>query len=123
MDHLGIIILMYVAGMLLLVAEVFVPSHGLLTVAALVCMGIAVYQTFGRDTTAGVIGTACCLVAVPTVLMTGIKYVRYLPMGDRLAPPNPTDRDKGHAFDSSEIESLVGVKGKSITPLRPCGDV
>lgn len=121
MDHVGVITLLYLAGAVLLVAEIFIPSHGLLTIAALSCMGVAVYLTFARSTTGGIIGTVCCLVAVPTVLLLGIKYVQHLPMGDRLAPPNPTAADVGPAFPPQETAVLVGKTGKAVTPLHPIG--
>ncbi len=121
MDHLGIIILLYIAGVLLLVAELMLPSHGILTLGALACLGVAVYQTFQRDMTAGIVGTGVCLIMVPTILLVGIKYIRYLPMGDLMAPPNPTREDVGAAFDSSEIEALIGQTGRTVSQLRPVG--
>ena len=121
LDHIGIIAILYVAGVLLLVAEVFVPSHGLLTLGALACLGVAVYHTFVRSTTAGIVGTIGCMIVVPTILMLGIKYVQYLPMGDKLAPPNPTAEETGCAYDRSDCEAAIGKIGRAVTPLRPVG--
>ena len=121
MDHVGIITLLYIAGVLLLAAELFIPSHGLLTIGALTCLGVAVYHTFARSTTAGVVGTVCCVLLVPTILLLGVKYVRYLPMGNRLAPPNPTAADVGPAFDRTACEALIGKTGRAVTPLHPVG--
>ncbi len=121
MDQLSIIILLYVIGLLLLVLEVFIPSHGLLTVGALVCLGFAVAGTFARDTTAGIIGVAACAITIPTVFFLGIKYIRYLPMGHRLAPPNPAAGQTGPAFDPTDYQAYMGKVGRAVTALRPAG--
>ena len=121
MDQIGIIALLYFAGFTLLIAELFVPSHGLLTLTAMACMAVATYHTFEHSTTVGIIGTVACLVLVPTVLFLGLKYVRYLPMGDSLAPPNPTFSSAGSVLDSSNIEAFIGQTGRAVTPLHPVG--
>lgn len=121
MDNLGVITLLYVGGVILLVAEVFIPSHGLLTIGSLACFGVAIYQTFLRDTTAGIVLTLICLALIPSVFIAGIKYIRYLPMGDRLAPPNPSAAETGIAYDRSEYEACVGRTGRAVTPLHPIG--
>lgn len=121
MDHTAVIALLYLAGVLLLVAEIFVPSGGLLTVGALICMGVAVFNTFARDTTAGIIGSVACVVTIPTVFILGLKYLHRLPFGDRLAPPNPSLTEKDRSFDAGEYSSFIGVSGVAVTHLRPIG--
>ncbi len=122
MDSVGTIFFLYVAGVVLISAELFLPSHGMLTIAALVCFGVAVYHTFGQNQTLGVVAALGCIVFVPAALLLGIKYVTYLPFGNQFAPPNPTAEQTGTAFDENEDSAqLVGQSGKAITPLRPVG--
>jgi membrane-bound ClpP family serine protease len=121
MDSVAIIALLYAAGLILVVAEVFVPSHGLLTIGSLVCFGIAIQQTFERTTTGGAIGLVSCLLVVPTVLLLGIKNVHRLPMGDKLAPPHPELSARSAAVEHDDCAALIGRTGKCITPLRPVG--
>jgi len=121
MDSTAVIVVLYVAGALLLVAEVFVPSHGLLTVGALICLGVAVYHTFGRTTTGGAIALIACITLVPAVLLLGIKNVHRLPLGDRLAPPNPPAQRTQYETDQQRCAALLGHVGRSVTPLRPVG--
>jgi len=121
MDSTAIIVLLYIAGVLLLVAEIFVPSHGLITLGALTCLGVAVYYTFGRTTTGGAIALLSCLVLVPTVMIIGIKNIHRLPMGDKLAPPNPHQQHSLYDAEQNQCAALIGRIGRSVTALRPVG--
>ena len=121
MDNVGLILLLYVIGLLLIVAELFIPSHGLITLAALACLGAALYKTYTLNAFTGLIGLSACLVLVPTIMIVGLKYVRYLPMGHKIAPPNPVLTDRDRAFDAGTAERLIGRKGRAVTLLRPAG--
>lgn len=122
MDSVGAIFFLYFVGVMLIAAELLLPSHGMLTIAALVCFGVAVYHTFGQNQTLGIVAALGCIVFVPAALLLGIKYVAYLPFGDHFAPPNPTQAQIGDAFDNDDDSAeLVGQSGKAITPLRPVG--
>ncbi len=121
MDSVGVILLLYIAGVVLIAAELVLPSHGLLTIGSLVCFGLAVFETFGHNRTLGAFAALGCVIFVPTMLFLGIKYVTHLPMGNQFAPPNPTREEAGAAFDQSECAQLVGVKGRAVTTLRPIG--
>jgi len=121
MESTGFIVVLYFAGLLLLVAELVLPSHGLLTLASLTCFGFAIYRTFEINTTVGTVGLIGALLLVPTVLLAGIKYVDKLPLGNRLAPPNPDSTRASGMVDHDDYALLVGRMGKAITPLRPVG--
>jgi membrane-bound serine protease (ClpP class) len=121
MDSTIVIVLLYFVGLSLLIAEVFVPSHGLLTVSAIVCLGVAVWQTFERTTTGGAVGLTACLILIPTVLLLGIKNVHRLPMANFLAPPNPEIHEAEQAARVAGLHALVGKAGRAVTPLHPVG--
>ena len=88
-DGYAILIGLYVLGVALLAAELFIPSGGLLTVASIVVFIIAVVKTFAYGTTAGVAAAVVCTVMLPTVLLLVIKNIHRMPMGKYVAPPNP----------------------------------
>ncbi len=122
MSSLGILIILFAAGVLLLVAEVFIPSHGVLCIAGLGFLVAGVARTFeygGRE--AGVAAIFACVVFVPALAVVAIKYWPRTPIGRRIAPPNPqlTIDDAGVPLE--KLASLVGRTGRSSTPLRPVG--
>ncbi len=121
-DGSAILILLYGAGVMLLIAELFIPSGGLLTVASVLVLAIAVVITFRYGTAAGVTAAATCTVAVPTAILIVIKNIHRLPMGRYMAPPNPPSRDHPAGQPDPELEAWIGKRGRALTPLRPIGD-
>ena len=122
MSDVGILIMLYAAGVLLLVAEIFIPSHGVLTVAGLGFLVAAVVKTFsygGRD--AGTIAVLACMVFVPVFAFMAIKYWHRTPIGRRTAPPNPVVTSADTSVPVEEMTRLIGQTGRSETPLRPVG--
>ena len=119
MSDPAILILLYVVGLLMLVAEIFIPSHGILTVAGVGFLVAAIVQTFsyaGRE--AGIVAIFACLVFLPTFAGLAIKYWHRTPIGRRIAPPNPVAVADASA---AELRALIGTEGRSATPLRPVG--
>jgi len=119
---MGGIIVLYVAGLLLLVAEIFIPSHGVLTLVGLgfVVAGLVqTFSTYGQG--AGLAALAACLVLLPAMAFVAVKYWRSTPIGRRIAPPNRklTNADIGVPID--ELNPLIGQKGRTVSPLRPVG--
>ena len=122
MSDVAILVLLYGLGVLILVAEVFIPSHGILTVVGLGLLIAGVVQTFsyaGRD--AGIIAVLACLVFVPAFAILAIKYWHRTPIGKLIAPPNPTLTAADTSVPIEEINSLIGKTGRTVSPLRPVG--
>lgn len=122
MSELVILIVLYAVGMLILLAEIFIPSHGILTLAGVGFLAAAVTRTFsygGRD--AGVIAIMVCLVVLPTLAFYTVKYWPRTPIGRRIAPPNPVFTAADSGVPLEQLSKLVGQTGRSISPLRPVG--
>lgn len=121
MGEIGIITLLYAIALLLLVAEIFIPSHGILTVAGLAFLIAAVVKTFQISTNAGVVATLACVVFLPTAAVIAVKVWPHTPIGRLISPDNPvvTSRDVG--VDVDAMEPMIGRTGRSISPLRPSG--
>lgn len=122
MSDIGILVILYGVGVLILVSEIFIPSHGILSVAGIGFLIAGVVKTFsygGRE--AGVIAVFACVFFVPVFAFVAIKYWHLTPIGRRIAPPNPV----ATAFDTSvpieEMSRLIGRTGRSLTTLRPAG--
>lgn len=122
MSDVAILVVLYALGMLLLVAEIFIPSHGILSLVGIGFLVAAVVKTFdvgGRE--AGVIAVFACLVIVPTFAFVAIKYWHRTPIGKRIAPPNPVMTAADAGVPVEELGHLVGRTGRTISPLRPVG--
>ncbi|MGD2110397.1 MAG: NfeD family protein [Phycisphaerae bacterium] len=122
MSDAAILMLLYGVGVLVLVSEIFIPSHGVLSVTGIGFLIAAVVKTFdvgGRD--AGIIAVFACLVFVPVFAFVAIKYWHLTPMGKRIAPPNPIATVADTSIPVNELSRLIGQTGRSVTPLRPAG--
>ena len=114
-------VFLYLACAVLLVAEVFVPSAGLLFVFSLGCLAGGITIFFRHSPAAGWAGVVIALVMIPTVLVGAYKVFPKSRFGKRvlLEPPGPKG---GEAIpDAGDIRDLLGATGTVITPMRPVG--
>lgn len=122
MSDMAILFMLYGVGILMLIAEIFIPSHGVLTLAGVGFLIAAVVKTFsygGRE--AGVVAILACLVFLPVFAFVAIKYWPRTPIGRRMAPPNPVLTAADTSVPVEKLNSLVGRTGLSKTALRPVG--
>jgi membrane-bound ClpP family serine protease len=114
-------IFLYLACAALIIAEVFVPSGGLISILALACLigGIVIF--FNHSSIAGWIGVIIALIMIPSVLVLAYKILPRTKFGRNviLAPP---ERQQGDAIpDTSDLRQMLGAVGTVLTPLRPVG--
>jgi membrane-bound ClpP family serine protease len=115
-----------VAGLLLLVAEMFIPSSGVLLVISLVAIGFGVAMTFmySEDPTMGVITLMCVFIALPAVGGLMLHYWPKTRVGRRFFLKGPEeDATIASMPVHLELEQLRGRFGRAISPLRPAGVV
>lgn len=114
-----LIILLFAAGLVLIVAEVFIPSMGLLGLAAALCIIGSIGTAFYQDSSAGIKMLIASAVLVPIVMTFGIKLFPSTPMGKKLMAKGYSFED-GTAVDRRD-EGLTGKNGIVEAPLRPAG--
>lgn len=122
MSEVAVIVMLFGLGAAILVAELFIPSHGVLTVAGLgfLISGIvSTFQQYGQ--TAGSITILSCLVVLPIFTVAAVKYWPRTWIGRRIAPPNPILTSADTSVPVAEIEHYIGRTGRSVSPLRPVG--
>jgi membrane-bound serine protease (ClpP class) len=118
-DWLGIALL-FAMGAALVVADIFLPSHFLLTLCALGLFGYGFYLMFGISELAGLLGVLAFAALIPVTLLAFLKIWPRTWIGRRIAPPNPvlTEADR---MPVAQLERLVGCLGRTATVLRPVG--
>jgi membrane-bound ClpP family serine protease len=118
---LAFAVFLYFACAALIIAEVFVPSGGLISICALGCVIGGVVIFFRHSTTTGWIGIGVAIVMIPAVLIIAYKIFPKTKFGKSviLTPP---ERQKGDAVsDTAKLQELLGAVGVVLTPLRPVG--
>lgn len=112
---------LYVACAALIVAEVFLPSGGILSVCALACLAGGVTICFRTSMVAGWAGVVVAAVMVPALLIGAYKVLPKTRFGQRVILARPV-RERGDALaDGPELAQLLGQMGEVLTPLRPVG--
>ena len=105
---------------ILLVFEIFIPSLGLLTATALLCLAGGIYIFFQVSTTVGWIGVWTAVVLIPAVWVIVYKLLPKTSIG-RVLELKKVEQAMGGIPDQEHLESLMGQSGIVLTPLRPVG--
>ena len=114
------VFLYFLAGALI-VAEVFVPSGGLISVFSLACLIGGIMIFFNFSTTAGWIGIVIAAVMIPSVLIIAYRIFPKTRFG-KAVTLEPPSRSQGDAIpDTDELKERLGGVGVVISPLRPVG--
>ncbi len=114
-------VFLYFACAALIVAEIFVPSGGLISIFALACLIGGAVIFFQHSAAAGWIGIGVAFVMIPGVLIFAYRIFPKTRFGKSvtLMPPK---RQQGDAIpDTSELKELLGEVGVVLTLLRPVG--
>jgi len=118
---LAFAIFLYLVCAALILAEVFVPSGGLLGICALVCLigGVAIF--FRHSIATGWIGIGVAIVMIPSIIAFAYKIFPKTRFG-KAVTLTPSERRHGDAIpDTPELKELLGSVGVVLTPLRPVG--
>lgn len=114
-------VFLYFACAALIIAEVFVPSGGLISICALACLagGIAIF--FKHSVVAGWVGVGIAAIMIPAVLVFAYKIFPKTRFGKSVTL-TPPQRPKGDAIpDTDKLKELLGAEGVVLTTLRPVG--
>jgi membrane-bound ClpP family serine protease len=118
-DWLGIALL-YAIGSVIFVAELFLPSHGLLGIVSVATLSYAVYRTFLISTTFGLISLAALAIFLPVGLIVAVRTWHRTPLGKRISPPNPVLGEEDR-LPVEVLKAVIGQRGRAVTLLRPVG--
>lgn len=113
------IILLFGAGLALVVAEVFIPSMGILGMLAGLSLLTSVGMAFYEDPTVGTTLLVITAIAVPVIMTFGIKLFPKTPLGKKITARGFSFED-GRGIDRRD-EGLTGSRGVVEAQLRPAG--
>jgi membrane-bound serine protease (ClpP class) len=105
-------------GVLVVIAEVILPSGGLLSLVAIGIFSYSLYSAYleaGR--TAALVLAGIDLVMLPILIVTAFKMLAR----SSLTLHTELKRTGGVSSQAADLEKYVGLEGKTITTLRPSG--
>lgn len=126
MDYLTLGYLLIGIAVVLMIAELFIPSGGLISVVAVITtlIGVVLVFRYGEETTA-LITLVAVLVGLPMLSLLLMKIWPYTPVGRRLVLRYEDSEDSTFASmpEHKLLQDLVGRIGKATSSLRPSGTV
>lgn len=115
MDPIAILCLLLAAAIVLIVAEAFLPTHGVLGGVGVLLTIVAIVVGFTISSTTGAVVFAGSAVAAPVLTILVLKAWQRSPIGKRItlhATTRPLEHEQIH----------VGDHGTTISALRPMGE-
>ena len=117
-DSLLLPIILQLVGVVVIIAEIILPSGGILSIAALGVFGYSLFIVFNDiSMIIGFSFVAADLILIPVLVIVGLKLLARSPVTLR----KTLSRKEGVSSQSSELESYVGRQGNAVTDLRPAG--
>ena len=110
-------------GLVLLIAEVFIPSGGLIGILAVGLLIVSAWQAFRISEARGLQFLLALLVLIPLTLMLALYLWPRTPVARSAFLKAPTSDDVAPERLGAPLEPLVGQYGRALTPLRPSGMV
>ncbi len=104
-----------------LIAEVFVPSMGVLAALALLSIAGGIFIFFNHSTAAGWTGVFVAIIMIPLVCVFAYKIFPKTAFGKHVSLEGPQRKQGDAVPDREQIVSLVGKSGTVLTALRPVG--
>jgi membrane-bound serine protease (ClpP class) len=112
-------IILFFVGFVLLVLELFVPG-GILGIIGVIAVLTSVFMSTESVELAAIsIFIALTLSVIVSILLFKV-FGKKISLFDRLILKDATVTDKGYVSNTNRLE-LIGLEGKTVTPLRPSG--
>lgn len=111
-------VILQLAGVAVLLAEVIIPSGGILAIISVVLFGYSLYTVFtGVSIGVGMAFVAADLLILPAILIAGLKLLAYSPVTLRQS----LKKTDGVSSQSEKLSGYLGKSGTAINNLRPSG--
>jgi membrane-bound serine protease (ClpP class) len=112
-------IFMFIAGVILLAIEIFVPSFGILGIFGISSLAAGVILA-AYDTGQASLSLGIAFLAAIIVIVIVTKYFKHRGVWNRFILEDSLKTESGY-ISSIDKAYLVGKTGKAITSLRPAG--
>jgi membrane-bound serine protease (ClpP class) len=120
MDYLTLALVLFSLGIILLLAEVLLPTGGFLVVGSLLFFALGVGIILARGTvTEAVVAVAALAVGFPAAGYVAVAAYKRMSVGGELEGSAAPLEIAGLA----ELEALKNHTGKTVSPMRPSGSV
>jgi membrane-bound ClpP family serine protease len=111
-------VILQVAGIGIIIAEIIIPSGGILSILAVGLFVYSLHMIFtGISVASGMVVLIIDLITIPVLIILGLKFIARSPVTLR----ETLSREQGVSSQSKDMDQFLGLKGTALTDLRPAG--
>lgn len=116
--NLFIPVILQLAGIGIIIAEIIIPSGGILSILAVGIFAYSLYIVFTNISLfAGMVFLTVDLITIPVLIILGLKFIARSPVTLR----ETLSRELGVTSQSEDMDHFLGLEGIALTDLRPAG--
>ena len=117
-------LILLLLSMVLLFAEVMIPSGGLIFFSSMICLGLAIYSGWTAWGTSSPtlfwVFVAMAVILLPSSVIAAFKVFPHTSMGRKLE--RPAEEEVTHYQEEQQrLQTYLGKVGETATPLNPAG--
>jgi len=116
-------LLLLALGLILLIAEAFIPSGGMIGILAVCCLALSLWQAFRQSFDVGIKFLVADFLLMPLALALAMYLWPKTPLAKRVFLRRPAPEEIEVSHSSQRLDHLVGQFGRALTTLRPSGMV
>ncbi len=118
MKGLGLPLFLQVIGIGIIIAEIILPSGGLLSLFASIVIGYSLYIVFSEfGQSVGFVFVGADVIMIPVLVIVGLKMLAKSPV----TLSSELKSSEGVVSQSPELEHYLDMEGVALTNLRPAG--
>jgi membrane-bound ClpP family serine protease len=118
MSSLTMAILLQLAGIVVIIAEIIIPSGGLISVIAITLFGYSLFLVFHDISVAtGIVFITADVIIIPVLILVGLKLLARSPAMLK----RELSRAAGFTSQSANLADYLGKEGTATSDLRPAG--
>ena len=117
-SDINLTIILQLVGIIVVIAEIIIPSGGILSILAVAVFGYSLYIVFSQvSASAGMVFAMADLVLIPILVYFGFKMLARSPVTLRAR----LSKQDGVTSQDVQQNRYLGMAGRSVTDLRPSG--
>src|SRR5262249_42084902 len=109
-------LLLLAFGLLLLIAELFIPSGGLIGFLALCCFALSLARAFQESVDLGLKFLLADCLLLPLAMALAVHLWPRTPLAKRVFLPRPAPVEIEVSHSSQRLDHLIGQLGRALTP-------
>ena len=108
-------------GLVLILAEVFFVSFGMLTLCSIASFVGGIVIAFNAGTASGVAFIIVVIILIPVMIGVGLRWMPRTGWGRKLVLGGPKPTEVTGSGTEGGLEELIGAEGRTMSMCRPAG--